>query len=435
MATSSFFEFDLQRKYERIKEQQRMAEKGIVEDKKRVVQVIKLYAPAGVAKSGAPLSPILGQHGLNVADFCKEFNKLTVDMDSRLIVPVFLSKRADRTFDLRLRPVFITFYLSYYRSLHPRSKADDPRYRISTVRLRQLILTKWLEMARTFANSIVRFTAPGVAKTILGTVKSAHVYAKRLLQFFTMGRVLLNFARRRREKLRFKKAYVFRSSRWTLAQHFHFQRHWILGLRRRHLPGDLLRSFRIQEGFGLKSYSILLSVFPERGGFTQQLRRFLIQNSYEYYFLPQRFLHQWRLLGLAEPTHVGFQKGSFMLCLFFSGFSDLATLLEHAWFKGQLNRTILPLVVRPLGQPWIPWSPLARRWPLLANLRSPSVGPLLAWRRRWQIFLLGWVLGCKFKLLPVLPIFPFTCRLLINWAVLIEVLAVFPKSTITLPGI
>jgi ribosomal protein L11 len=109
-------EFDIQKKYERKKEEERRKEKGIIEDKKRIVHVIKLYACPGAAKPGPPIGPILGQHQLNTNDFCKEFNKLTEKMDSSLVLPVLLFKKADRTFDILLRAPTLSYYISSLRA-------------------------------------------------------------------------------------------------------------------------------------------------------------------------------------------------------------------------------------------------------------------------------------------------------------------------------
>jgi hypothetical protein len=105
-------EFDIQKKYEKKKEEERKREKGIIEDKKRIVHVIKLYAVPGSAKPGPPIGPILGQHQINTNDFCKEFNKLTEKMDATLVLPVLLFKKADRSFDILLRAPTLSHYIS-----------------------------------------------------------------------------------------------------------------------------------------------------------------------------------------------------------------------------------------------------------------------------------------------------------------------------------
>jgi len=54
---------------------------------KKIVAIIKLALPAGKATPAPPVGPALGQHGLNIAGFCKEYNARTGDKEG-LIIPV-----------------------------------------------------------------------------------------------------------------------------------------------------------------------------------------------------------------------------------------------------------------------------------------------------------------------------------------------------------
>lgn len=62
---------------------------------KKVTAIIKLALPAGKATPAPPVGPALGQHGLNIAGFCKEYNAKTGDKGD-LIVPVEISVYEDR---------------------------------------------------------------------------------------------------------------------------------------------------------------------------------------------------------------------------------------------------------------------------------------------------------------------------------------------------
>lgn len=167
-------EFDIQRKYEKRKEEERQREKGIVEDKKRVVQVIKLFAPAGGAKSGPPLGPVLGQHQINTNDFCKEFNRLTADMDPSLVVPAFLFKKADRTFDIKLRDVTTMHYVAAARKFR-RVKKDQNYYNISMTATRSLAIKKFSDTLRNGSALALDFPFFKALKTVLGTYASAKI--------------------------------------------------------------------------------------------------------------------------------------------------------------------------------------------------------------------------------------------------------------------
>ena len=69
---------------------------------KKVVAVVKLQCPAGQANPSPPVGPALGQHGLNIMDFCKAFNARTQDKQG-LIIPAVITVYADRTFTFELK--------------------------------------------------------------------------------------------------------------------------------------------------------------------------------------------------------------------------------------------------------------------------------------------------------------------------------------------
>ena len=69
---------------------------------KKVVGQIKLQLPAGKATPAPPVGPALGQHGVNIMEFCKQFNAKTQDQ-AGLIIPAVITVYADRSFTFELK--------------------------------------------------------------------------------------------------------------------------------------------------------------------------------------------------------------------------------------------------------------------------------------------------------------------------------------------
>jgi large subunit ribosomal protein L11 len=65
---------------------------------KKVDALIKLQVPAGGANPSPPVGPALGQHGVNIMEFCKAFNAATGDMEKGMPVPVVITVYADKSF-------------------------------------------------------------------------------------------------------------------------------------------------------------------------------------------------------------------------------------------------------------------------------------------------------------------------------------------------
>jgi large subunit ribosomal protein L11 len=69
---------------------------------KKIIAIVKLQCPAGQANPSPPVGPALGQHGVNIMEFCKAFNARTQDKQG-LIIPAIISIYADRTFTFELK--------------------------------------------------------------------------------------------------------------------------------------------------------------------------------------------------------------------------------------------------------------------------------------------------------------------------------------------
>ena len=65
---------------------------------KKVAAYIKLQVPAGAANPSPPVGPALGQHGVNIMEFCKAFNAQTQSMENGMPIPVIITVYSDRSF-------------------------------------------------------------------------------------------------------------------------------------------------------------------------------------------------------------------------------------------------------------------------------------------------------------------------------------------------
>jgi len=75
---------------------------------KKITANIKLKIPAGAANPAPPVGPALGQHGLNIMEFCKAFNERT-KQDIGTIIPVIITVYQDRTFDFICKKPPVSF--------------------------------------------------------------------------------------------------------------------------------------------------------------------------------------------------------------------------------------------------------------------------------------------------------------------------------------
>src|SRR5512139_535027 len=70
---------------------------------KKIVGMIKLQVPAGKANPSPPIGPALGQRGLNIMEFCKQFNAATQKLEVGLPIPVEITAYADKSFSFVLK--------------------------------------------------------------------------------------------------------------------------------------------------------------------------------------------------------------------------------------------------------------------------------------------------------------------------------------------
>ena len=110
---------------------------------KEVVAQIKLYVPAGQANPAPPVGPALGQHGVNIMAFCKQFNERTKGKEG-MILPAVISVYKDKSFDFVIKPPPSSVLLKKAANLAKASgeAGKTPIGKITEKQLEEIVKTK-----------------------------------------------------------------------------------------------------------------------------------------------------------------------------------------------------------------------------------------------------------------------------------------------------
>ncbi len=132
---------------------------------KKVVSQIKLHIPAGRATPAPPVGPALGQHGVNIMEFCKAFNARTQDQ-AGLIIPAHVTIYADRSFTFELKSPPAAVLLKKAAGVD-KGSGEPNREKVGTVTRDQLREIADLKMADLNANDM-----DNAISIIAGTARS-----------------------------------------------------------------------------------------------------------------------------------------------------------------------------------------------------------------------------------------------------------------------
>ena len=90
---------------------------------KKVAGFLKLQVPAGAANPSPPIGPALGQRGLNIMQFCKDFNAKTGQMEKGSPIPVVITIYQDKSFTFEMRTPPVSYFIKKAAKLESGSKA------------------------------------------------------------------------------------------------------------------------------------------------------------------------------------------------------------------------------------------------------------------------------------------------------------------------
>ena len=134
---------------------------------KKIAGYIKLQIPAGKANPSPPVGPALGQRGLNIMQFCKDFNAQTQNLEPGMPVPVVITAFADRTYSFITKTPPNTYFLMKAAKIDKGSQTvgkSAPVGQLTMSQLREIAEQKMKDMN---ANDV-----DGAVRMLIGSARS-----------------------------------------------------------------------------------------------------------------------------------------------------------------------------------------------------------------------------------------------------------------------
>jgi len=138
---------------------------------KKVIGNVKLQVKGGQANPSPPIGPALGQHGVNIAEFCKAFNARTQDQLGT-VIPVVITIYADRSFSFITKTPPAAVLLKQAAKI-AKGSTDPKREKVGEVSKKQVE-----EIAKLKFEDLNAYDVEGAAKIIEGTARSMGIQVK-----------------------------------------------------------------------------------------------------------------------------------------------------------------------------------------------------------------------------------------------------------------
>jgi len=138
---------------------------------KKITGYIKLQIPAGKANPSPPVGPALGQHGLNIMEFCKAFNAKT-QKEGDMLIPAVITVYADRSFSFITKTPPASTLLFKALSLD-KGSSNPKKERVATISM-----DKIREIAEVKMPDLNAYDVDAAMKIIMGTAKSCGITVK-----------------------------------------------------------------------------------------------------------------------------------------------------------------------------------------------------------------------------------------------------------------
>ncbi len=115
---------------------------------KKITGFLKLQVPAGAANPSPPIGPALGQRGLNIMAFCKDFNAKTSQMEKGSPIPVVITIYGDKSFTFEMRTPPVSYFIKKAAKLESGSKAPgrDKAGKITKAQVKEIAEQKMKDL-------------------------------------------------------------------------------------------------------------------------------------------------------------------------------------------------------------------------------------------------------------------------------------------------
>jgi|TARA_B110000263_G_scaffold137390_1_gene119183 large subunit ribosomal protein L11 len=138
---------------------------------KKVIGIIKLQLPAGSANPAPPVGPALGQHGVNIMQFCKEYNEKTKEL-SGSIVPVEIEVYADRSFTFTLKSPPASDLIK--KAINKKNASSTP----GVVMIGEITRSQLEDIAKIKMEDLNAYDMDSAVKILAGSARSMGVIVK-----------------------------------------------------------------------------------------------------------------------------------------------------------------------------------------------------------------------------------------------------------------